>query len=163
MGLEANEESHMVSTFTFLIALQFLVILCHDLVEIPGWAHTSQMRAVLGRLKLWLATLANSIFPGIAVAFAFRYWNRSKPAFVERYWLIYCAVTVASAIAMWYVPYFWGASSEKKEEYQRYYAGTHQLLPPRGDNPRPNLLHLIFHVLFLATFFLAFAIYLQGH
>jgi hypothetical protein len=27
-------------------------------------------------------------------------------------------------------------------------AGTRQILPVRGGNPRPNLLHLSFHVLF---------------
>jgi hypothetical protein len=35
------------------------------------------------------------------------------------------------------------------------YAGTRQVLPPRGDNPRPNLLHLCFHALFVVTFLLA--------
>jgi len=159
MAPEASEGGNVYSTFTCLIALQFLVILCHDLIEVPGWTHTSQMRSALGRRKLWLATIVNSIFPGLAVAFAFRYWNRPKPQFVGRYWLIYCAITVASAIAMWYLPYFLGASAEKKEEYQRFYVGTHQILPPRGDNPRPNLLHLLFHILFLSTFFLALAIY----
>lgn len=53
-----------------------------------------------------------------------------------------------SAIAMWYIPYFFGAKQAQQEEYLAFYAGTHQLLPARGDNPRPNLLHLLFHVFF---------------
>jgi hypothetical protein len=140
------------TAFTILISLQFLIILLHDLVEIPGWSHTGQMQAVLGKHKLWMATLANSVFPGVAVGFAFYFWNRTRPAYVDRYWLIYCAVTLLSAIAMWYLPYFFGASETKKDEYQRLYAGTRQVLPPRGNNPRPNLLHAIFHVVFVATF-----------
>jgi hypothetical protein len=145
----------MQVTFTVLIALQFLVIATHDLVEIPGLAHTSQMRAVLGRRKLRMATAVNSIFPGIAVGFAVYFWNRPSPHFVHRYWLIYCGVTVASAIGMWYLPYFRGANETMKEEYRRFYAGTRQVLPARGDNPRPNLLHVIFHGLFVATLALA--------
>jgi hypothetical protein len=148
----------MQTAFTILISLQFLIILLHDLVEIPGWSHTSQLQAALGKQKLWAVTLINSIFPGIAAAFAWYFWNRPMPAYVDRYWLIYCAVTLLSAIAMWYLPYFLGASEAKKVQYQRFYAGTRQILPVRGDNPRPNLLHVIFHGIFVATLSLALVI-----
>jgi len=149
----------MQTAFALLISLQFLIVLSHDLVEIPGWTHTSQMQAVLGKRKLMAATLANSVFPGVAVTFAWYFWNRPRPAYVDRYWLIYCAVTVLSAVAMWYLPYFLGASQTKKDEYQKFYAGTRQILPPRGNNPRPNLLHVIFHIVFATTLSLALVIH----
>ena len=148
----------MQAAFATLISLQFLIILLHDLVEIPGWSHTRQMQVVLGKQKLWTATLVNSIFPGIAVAFAWYFWNRPRPVYVDRYWLIYCAITLLSAVAMWYLPYFLGASEAKKDMYQRLYAGTRQILPVRGNNPRPNLLHVLFHIVFVATLSLAFLI-----
>jgi len=78
--------------------------------------------------------------------------------FVTNYWLIYAAVTVFSAIMMWYVPYLFGADEKTKRMYQTMYAGTRQVLPERGDNPRPNLLHLCFHALFLLTFVFAIVI-----
>ena len=127
----------------------------HDLVDIPGWTHGTQVQAIIGRRKLWLITLINSVFPGLAVAFAVYFWNRPKPEFVADYWIIYCAVTLASAIMMWYVPYLLGTSEERNREYAEMYAGTRQVLPPRGDNPRPNLLHICFHALFVLTFLLA--------
>ncbi len=148
--------------FTWLIAAQFVVVTAHDLVDIPGWTHGSQVLALVGRRKLWLVTLVNGIFPGAAAAFAFYYWNRPKPVFVTDYWVIYCAVTVASAIAMWYVPYFFGTTEERKRDYAKMYAGTRQVLPARGDNPRPNLLHLCFHALFVITFLLAMALRFGG-
>jgi hypothetical protein len=141
--------------FTYLIALQFLVIAVHDLVEIPGWTHTAQVRAVVGRRKLWLVTVVNSIFPALAVAFALYFLHRPKPWFVADYWVIYCAVTVASAVAMWYIPYILGGTEEQRRDYSRMYAGTRQLLPARGENPRPNLLHVCFHVLFTVNVLLA--------
>jgi len=141
--------------FACLITLQFVVIVAHDWIDIPGWTHGTQVQLVVGRRKLWIATLINAIFPGIAVAFALTFWNRPKPGFVTSYWVIYCAVTLASAIFMWYVPYFLGAKEETKQEYLRMYAGTRQVLRPREDNPRPNLLHLCFHVLFIVNFCLA--------
>jgi hypothetical protein len=78
-----------------------------------------------------------------------------KPAYVSNYWVIYCAVALMSAIGMWYVPYVRGAREEEKEEYLRMYAGTRQILPARGDNPRPNLFHVGIHVLFVVNFCLA--------
>ena len=53
------------------------------------------------------------------------------------------------------IPYFFGASQKLKRDYERMYAGTRHVLPERGDNPRPNLLHICFHVLFVVNFCLA--------
>lgn len=144
--------------FACLIMLQFAVVVAHDWIDIPGWTHGSQVQLVVGRRKLWLATIINAIFPGVAVAFAAIFWNRPKPIFVTNYWVLYCAVTLASAIFMWYVPYLLGGSGKQKLEYSRMYAGTRQVLPPRDDNPRPNLLHVCFHVLFVVNFCLALAV-----
>ena len=41
----------MQIAFTVLITVQFFIILLHDLVEISGWSHTSQM-ALMGKRKL---------------------------------------------------------------------------------------------------------------
>jgi len=76
--------------------------------------------------------------------------------------VVYCALTVISAIAMWYVPYLLGTSDATKREYAAMYAGTRQVLPARGDNPRPNLLHVCFHVLFIVNLGLAVAIGVRG-
>jgi len=44
-----------------------------------------------------------------------------------------------------------GATDKQKREYESMQSGTIQVLPPRGDNPRPNLLHVCFHVLFVVN------------
>jgi hypothetical protein len=59
---------------------------------------------------------------------------------------------------MWYVPYFFGAREKTRRDYARMYEGTLHILPPRGDNPRPNLLHICFHVLFVINLCLAVAL-----
>lgn len=41
--------------FTILIALQFVLVAVHDLIDLPGWTHSAQVQAVVGRRKLWLA------------------------------------------------------------------------------------------------------------
>jgi hypothetical protein len=144
--------------FSVLIILQFLAVTLHDWIDIPGWTHGSQVRAVVGTKKFAFVTLANSIFPGIAVAFIFLYRTGPKPTFVTNYWVIYCAVTVVSAAMMWWVPYLFGTDHETREQYRSMYEGTVNVLPPRGDNPRPNMLHICFHALFLLTLGLAIAL-----
>jgi len=145
----------MVSLFTCLIILQFAIIVSHDLIDIPGWVPGSQVQALIGRRKVWLATLANSVFPGIAVGFAIYFWSRPRPGFVADYWVIYCAVALMSAVGMWYVPYLRGATGKEKSEYLSMYGGTRHILPARGDNPRPNLFHVGVHALFVVNFCLA--------
>jgi hypothetical protein len=151
----------MQTLFTILITLQFLVVVLHDLVHIPGWTHGHQVKQTIGPYKFWIVTAINAIFPGLAVGLAFFYWQRPKPNLAVDYWLIYCAVTLVSAIFMWYIPYFFGAGEKTKQQYRHMYAGTKHLLPPRGENPRPNLLHICFHVLFIVNLGLSLALWLN--
>jgi hypothetical protein len=148
---EAGEIAMMQSVFTFLITLQFLVVLLHDWLQIPGWTHGRQVYAELGKAKMWIGTAFNGLFPGLAVGFSLYYWQKPKPSFVLTYWLVYCAMTVAGAIQAWWIPYWRGTDEKTKAMYSKMYAGTIQVLPARGDNPRPNLLHLCFHLLFFTT------------
>ena len=151
----------MVHLFTYLIVLQVIIIISHDLVDIPGWVHGSQIQVLMGKRKVWLATLANSVFPGIAVGFAIFFWNRPKPAFVPNYWLVYCAIAMMSAIGMWYLPYLRGAPKKIRDEYLTMYAGTRHILPARGDNPRLNLFHIGIHLLFVTNLGLAIGLRLH--
>jgi len=153
-----HESGTIQILFTGLMTLQFLVVSLHDLIDLPGWTTATQVQSIVGRRKLWMITLVNALFPGLAVVLGIYFWNSRKPGFVLDYWVVYSAVTLASAIAMWYVPYFLGATEKRKREYSSMYAGTRQILPPRGDNPRPNLLHVCFHVLFVINFLLALAL-----
>jgi hypothetical protein len=109
--------------FTCPIVLQFAVIVAHDLVDIPGWVHGSQVQAMMGKRKVWLATLANAALPGTAAAFAIWFWAHPKPAFVTNYWVIYCLIALLSAVGVWYVPYFLGAQEKQKKNTWRCMPG----------------------------------------
>jgi len=141
--------------FTCLIITQFVAIVGHDWIDIPGIVCGSQVQAVIGRRKLAWATVINCLFPGFAVALALRFFNAPKPHYALWYWLVYTAMTLASAIAMWWVPYLFGGSAAHRELYGKMYAGTWFVLPERHGDRGPNLLHLCFHALFLGTFILA--------
>ncbi len=148
--------------FTCLIVLQFLIIVSHDLIDLPGWIDGSQVQAQIGKGKVWLATLANAVFPSIAAGFAIYFWTRPRPGYVSTYWVIYCSIALLSAIGMWYIPYLRGAPKRQKMEYQSMYAGTRYILPERGDNPRPNLFHVGIHFLFMVNLCLALGLKFHG-
>jgi hypothetical protein len=148
----------MEASFTGLIILQLLIIAFHDWINIPGWVHGSRAQEVVGRKKLAWATMVNTIFPGIAVVFALRFYRGPKPGYVLNYWIIYTAITVGSAFSMWWAPYLLGSSSKRLSEYKRMYERTLHVLPIRKGDPGPNLTHIFFHLLFLSTLVLAVAL-----
>lgn len=152
----------MIVIFSCLIVLQFLIIISHDLIDVPGWVHGSQVQSELGRRNVWFATLVNAIFPGVAAAFALYFWSRPKPEYVSNYWVIYCSIALLSAVGMWYIPYLRGAAEEQKQKYLKMYSGTRQILPARGNNPRPNLFHMGIHVLFVVNLCLALEVRFHG-
>ncbi len=147
--------------FAWLILIQFAVVVLHDWLEIPGLTRSSQVRAVVGTRKLLIATLINALFPGAAAALVLWYWNQTPSPVATGYWLAYTAITVLSAIAMWYLPYLFGAKASTRQDYLAMYRRTFRVLPRRGANPRPNLLHVLFHLLFVGTFALALVLWLK--
>ena len=161
-GETVNFQDRLRIAFAISLTVQFLIIALHDLVDIRGWVHGSQVQSVIGRRKALWATAINSLFPGLAVAFAIAALFGPIPHFAARYSIIYCAVTVISAIAMWYVPYWMGTDDKNRREYNAMYVGTRHLVPARGDNPRPNLAHLCFHLVFVVNLGLALAIGLRS-
>ena len=161
-GDAMNLQDRLRIVFAITLTVQLLIIALHDLVDIRGWVHGSQVQQVMGRRKVLWATAINSLFPGLAVALAIAALFGPIPHFALRYSVIYCAVTVVSAIAMWYVPYCLDTDEKTRREYQAMYAGTRHLLPPRAENPRPNVAHLCFHVIFLFNLALALTIGLRS-
>jgi hypothetical protein len=144
--------------FAVTITVQFLIIALHDLVDVRDWVRGSQVRAVIGRRKAIVATAINALFPGLAMVLAVMALFGPVPRFAASYPVIYCAITVVSAIAMWWVPYWFGTDEKTRREYGAMYAGTKQVLPARGDNPRPNVAHLWFHALFALNLGMAAAL-----
>jgi hypothetical protein len=72
-GSAASSVDSIEGEFASLIVLQFVAVTSRDLVDIRGWTHGSQVQLLVGRRRFWLITLANAVFPGLAVAFAIRF------------------------------------------------------------------------------------------
>ncbi|HVV72478.1 MAG TPA: hypothetical protein VHI52_13435 [Verrucomicrobiae bacterium] len=68
-------------------------------------------------------------------------------------------VLLACIGATWFIPYFFGASPKWQEIYSRVQGRTLMVLPRRGNNPNPNLEHLILMALTLAAALASLAAY----
>jgi hypothetical protein len=67
------------------------------------------------------------------------------------YGVVYYFVLFLEEMRVWWIPYFFGPSKAWREAYDRLHSRTIKVLPARGDNPTPNLEHMILHTLTLAT------------
>jgi hypothetical protein len=79
------------------------------------------------------------------------------------YGVIYYFVLFVEEVRVWWVPYLFGPSKVWRAAYDRLHSQTIKVLPARGDNPVPNLEHMILHVLtFVTAVATAIAFALQG-
>jgi len=67
------------------------------------------------------------------------------------YGVVYYFVLFVEELRVWWVPYLFGASKAWQAAYDRLHSRTIKVLPARGQNPIPNLEHLILNGLTLAT------------
>lgn len=79
--------------------------------------------------------LAGHALAGTSSSLALWFRARLTPALVSNCRVIDCRVALLWAVGMGYVRYFLGAGEKQKNLNLAMYAGTGQVLLPRGDNP----------------------------
>ncbi|MBI3723376.1 hypothetical protein HY251_05400 [bacterium] len=141
--------------FVITMSVQTLYLLLHDLISLPPLNDLVGLRARTSRRARLLVTAGNTLPSAAVLLFAIPYMHQPKPVGVLTLFGLYFALLFSLVFQAWYRPYFFGATAEEKRAWQEEYGHTHVLLPARGDNPRPNTMHLILHVLFLANGVLA--------
>lgn len=97
------------------------------------------------------------------INFAFMAWPPAGFAFGSRGIMesatYFFFILLACIIATWFIPYFFGASDKWQEIFSRVQGRTLMVLPKRGDNPNPNLEHLILMALTIVTAVVTLAAY----
>ena len=66
------------------------------------------------------------------------------PGWLVTYLRVSYAVLLGGALLSWWVPYFFGATEEKKARFRERFEGTSAFLPER-NGIRPDTLHVVFH------------------
>jgi hypothetical protein len=146
------------SLFVLALALQVLHLLSQDWIDLFPLNDIAQLKQAMSPSGRLLMIVGNSLPAILSLILALIYSGQTKPLGVGLYWAAYFGSVIVLMYTMWYKPYIFGATAEQRQEYAQAYGRTHQILPPRGDNPRPNSFHVILHVLFLVNACLALGI-----
>ena len=144
--------------FVVALALQTLHLICQDWLDLFPLNDIAQLKQTMSPTSRLLMILGNSAPSIIALSLALIFLDQPTPLGVGLYWAAYFGSVLVLMYFMWYKPYVFGATMEQRQEYMRAYGRTHHMLPPRGENPRPNTFHLILHVLFVVNSALAIGI-----
>lgn len=140
--------------FVDLLLIHFLSLLLHDYVDLYPLNDVESARINISPVKRIIHTLIKTI-PALAVLIlAVLYFGEWKPFGVRIIMFAYFSVWLMVIYLLWYKPYFFGTGDEQKLNFQTNFGRTHQILPAIKDNPRPNTLHFILHILFFINFLL---------
>jgi len=146
------------SLFVVALVLQVLHLILQDWIDLFPLNDIAHLKQSMSLTSRRLMIVGNSLPAIIALILALIYGGQPKPLGVALYWAAYLGSVIVLMYTMWYKPYFFGATAEQRQEYALAYGRTHQILPSRGDNPRPNSFHVILHVLFALNACLAIGI-----
>ncbi|MBM18092.1 MAG: hypothetical protein CL947_03450 [Epsilonproteobacteria bacterium] len=132
--------------YQFFIVLQtilFFYITLHDWIEARPFTDIQALRSKFTVKKIAFGSLVYTLIIGIPLYLTIAYPEMSLV--VAGNICIFYALTTLGTILSWWVPYFFGSSSEHKKEFA-IFKNTHTFLPIRGTNVVPNTLHVILHV-----------------
>jgi hypothetical protein len=138
-------------TLIVLTAVYLAVVLLHDGVPLGRLNDLERQRELQPLRSRVLVELGN-VLPIVAVlVLAILFPVGRLPLGAAIYIGAYIVVFAVLVWLSWYGPYLLGSTREREAAARHEYGRTVQILPARGAHIRPNLLHVLLHLLFLAV------------
>ena len=136
----------------FLVCQLFVVlfIALHDWIPLGSLNNLRGVHQADSRSKLVLVTALSTLPFAIGLAASTYYATTRFPMWLV--WLLWITYGTAlyGVIRTWYVPYLLVPDPARAERYKTMFSRTHSFLPAR-NGIAPNTLHVIFHVIVIAT------------
>lgn len=148
--------------FLVLSLIQFLILLVQDTVNLFPLNDIKHLQESMSLRDRTLMFIGNTVFFLICLVLQIVYFGQPKPVWVGGYAVLLYGLNLYLMYQQWYKYYFFGAAAEVNAKYALEYGRTLHILPARGSNPRPNLLHLVLHVLFVCNTILAIIVCFNG-
>jgi hypothetical protein len=130
---------------TMVILLQVALLLYH---QVTTWFDFFPFNGARFYSRRETCIEAGANFIPMALAAAGFIWHLSV---LMKFGVVYYFILFAVECATWWAPHFLGPSPKWLECYNRIHRQTITVIPRRGDNPAPNVEHLVLMVLTLAT------------
>ncbi len=124
--------STLVAGVLPLVLLAYLVLI--DWVPLRRW-NDRAARATRDHMT----ASAMSYGPLLVISYASFHGSRPGTSLA----LLLSALYLAGHIRFWWIPYFFGASAEHREQHEWFYSRTLKFWPPIGDHPIPDAQHTI--------------------
>ena len=136
-----------------LFALQcfhVLFLALHDWIPLGRFNDLKAVRATYPVRKLIAGTVISSTPFAIGFGASAMHFGRVYPAWLFWWLWISYGLLFVGELKAWWIPYLFHPESERAARYQAMFWTTHAFLPER-NGIRPNTLHVILHILTLAT------------
>ncbi len=130
------------------VAVYLASLVVHDWVPMFR-LNDLERQAAHGIRPRVLAFLGNTIPVVVLLVIAILFPMGRLPLWASIYAGLYIVVFLVLVWLSWYQPYLFGTTPERERAAAHEYGRTVQVLPVRGTRVRPNLTHVILHLLFL--------------
>ena len=158
MDMPAVELYKYISLFCSSLITLFLAL--HDWIDIYPLNDLATFNKYCSLRNKILMTIVNTPFFIIYTAILLYYWSTPIPMYASAY-LVACNILFLTGIIFsWWLPYLCGWPISQVQELHESHGTTHTFLPTIGNNPTPNTLHVMFHVVFVINMVATFMIIL---
>jgi len=130
-------------------SLIILFLLFHDWIDIYPLNDLETFNKHCSLRNKILMTLINTPFFIIYTGILLYYWSAPIPWYANAYLIMCNLLFLIGIIFSWWLPYFFGRPATQVKELHETHGTTHTFLPAIGNNPTPDTLHLIFHLVFI--------------
>lgn len=135
----------------FVLQCFHVLFLClHDWIPLGSLNDVKAVRAANPGGKLLLGTLISLAPFAFGLAASAYYLGSPYPHWLIWYLGVCYALLFLGELQAWWVPYFVRPEIARAARYETMFGNTHAFLPAR-NGIKPNTLHVILHVMTLAT------------
>jgi hypothetical protein len=130
---------------TFII----LFLLLHDWINLYPLNDLKTFNKHCSLHNKIIMTIVNTFFFVVYTFILLYYWTIPF-SFHAKVYLIACNILfLIGIIFSWWLPYLCGWPKSQVKELHETHGTTHSFLPHINNNPTPNTLHVIFHLIFV--------------
>jgi hypothetical protein len=140
----------MIAAFLACQLFVVLFIALHDWIPLGGLNNLKGVHSADARGKLVVVTVLSVLPFAVGFVGTAYYASARFPNWLVWFLWITDGAALYGLLRAWYVPYLFVANPVRAARYQQMFALTHTFLPTR-NGMAPNTLHVIFHVILIAT------------
>jgi hypothetical protein len=156
MNLTAIELCKYISLACSSLITLFLLL--HDWIDIYPLNDLETFNKHCSLRNKILMTIINTPFFIIYTGILVYYWATPIPLYAHAYLIMCNVLFLIGIIFSWWLPYFFGRPISQVKELHETHGTTHTFLPAIGNNPTPDTLHVIFHLVFIMNVITTFVI-----